>query len=338
MKILDKLNEERKYCVYIHTSPSRKVYIGITRTDPKKRWGKNGSGYKKQQYFWRAIQKYGWDNFKHEILYEHLTKEEAEGLEIQLIAEYRSNQKEFGYNIENGGSSTGKISDETRKKISEANMGRQSPNKGKPMSEEQKRKISIAKMGHSNGPQPEETKRKISEANTGKIVSEETRKKLSDIRKECWQNEDYRLNQVEKHKWQAGEDHPFYGRHHTEDTKEKISQKAKERFANDTDHPFHNKRDLSAENNPFYGKTHSEETKQKISKANSGANNGHARKVIQYDKGGNVIKTWECIMDASIVLNINYCSIIACCNGRQKTAGGFIWKYAIDEVEDILCA
>ena len=43
-------------------------------------------------------------------------------------------------------------------------------------------------------------------------------------------------------------------------------------------------------------------------------------------------------MDASIGLNISYCSSIACCNGRQKTAGGFIWKYARDEVEDILCA
>ena len=222
MVLLDELNEERKYCVYMHTSPSRKVYIGITRTSPEKRWGKNGYGYKSQQYFWRAIQKYGWDNFKHEILYEHLTKSEAENLEIKLIAMYKSNQREFGYNIENGGSSVGKISDETRKKISEANMGRESPNKGKPMSNEQKKKISIARIGQSNGPRSEETKRKISEANTGKTVSEETRKKLSDIRKECWQNEDYRLNQVEKHKWQAGENHPWFGRKHSNETKQKI--------------------------------------------------------------------------------------------------------------------
>ena len=108
--------EERKYCVYMHTSPSGKVYIGITRTSPEKRWRKNGCGYKKQKYFWRAIQKYGWDNFEHEILHENLTKEEAEQIEINLIAYYKSDQRDYGYNVEHGGNSTGKISDETRKK------------------------------------------------------------------------------------------------------------------------------------------------------------------------------------------------------------------------------
>lgn len=126
--------------------------------------------------------------------------------------------------MEHGGNSTGKISDETWKKISESNKGRESPNKGKPMSEEQKIKISIAKTGQSTGPRSVETKRKISEANVGKTLSEETRKKLSDIRKECWQNEDYRLNQVEKHKWQIGENHPWFGKNHTDETKEKIGQ------------------------------------------------------------------------------------------------------------------
>lgn len=220
---MGKINEENKYCVYMHTSPSRKVYIGITRTSVEQRW-KKGRGYKSQQYFWRAIQKYGWDNFKHEVLYENLTKSEAENMEIELIAQYKSNQKEFGYNIENGGSAAGKISDETRKKISESHKGMLSPNKGKPMSEEQKQKISKAKTGKSNGPRSEETKRKISEANKGKVVSDETRKKISDIRKECWANDDYRQNQIEKHKWQTGENHPWFGKHHSEETKEKIRQ------------------------------------------------------------------------------------------------------------------
>jgi group I intron endonuclease len=145
------IDEQGKYCVYMHTSPSKKVYIGITRTSVEKRWRKNGSGYKKQQYFWRAIQKYGWDNFKHEILYEHLTKDEAEILEINLIKQYKSNQKDFGYNIENGGNSIGKISDETRKKISEANKGRESPNKGKTFDDDFKRKVSEAMKGKLRG-------------------------------------------------------------------------------------------------------------------------------------------------------------------------------------------
>lgn len=90
------------YCVYKHTSPSGKVYIGITMKNPLKRWA-NGLGYCRQSYFFNAILKYGWDNFTHEILYTGLTKEEACQKEIELIALYRSNQRKYGYNISSGG-------------------------------------------------------------------------------------------------------------------------------------------------------------------------------------------------------------------------------------------
>ena len=56
------MDEERVYKLYVHISPSRKRYYGITRLEVKKRWGSNGSGYRKQPHFWYAIQKYGWDN------------------------------------------------------------------------------------------------------------------------------------------------------------------------------------------------------------------------------------------------------------------------------------
>lgn len=72
------------YKVYCHISPNNKVYIGITQQEPKQRW-QGGKGYKENQYFYRAIQKYGWDNFQHEILFENLTKQEAEKKEIELI-------------------------------------------------------------------------------------------------------------------------------------------------------------------------------------------------------------------------------------------------------------
>lgn len=64
------------YTVYLHTSPSRKRYVGITCQKPKHRW-QNGLGYCYNEYFTNAIKKYGWDNIKHEILFENLTKEEA---------------------------------------------------------------------------------------------------------------------------------------------------------------------------------------------------------------------------------------------------------------------
>lgn len=90
------------YCVYKHTSPSGKVYIGITRQNPLVRWC-NGFGYRGQSYFFKSILKYGWDNFTHEILFTGLTKEEACQREIELIDLYKSNQREFGYNISSGG-------------------------------------------------------------------------------------------------------------------------------------------------------------------------------------------------------------------------------------------
>lgn len=90
------------YVVYRHTFPNEKVYIGITGQRPEKRW-RSGFGYTHNRYLKDAIQKYGWDNIKHEILIEGLTKEQAEQKEIELIAEHKSNQREYGYNLSTGG-------------------------------------------------------------------------------------------------------------------------------------------------------------------------------------------------------------------------------------------
>lgn len=96
-------NEDKKWTVYIHISPSNKKYVGITSLNPpKKRWA-NGKGYSKNKYFIRAIEKYGWNNFEHIIYMDNLSEKEAKALEIKLIAEYKSNQNEYGYNITNGG-------------------------------------------------------------------------------------------------------------------------------------------------------------------------------------------------------------------------------------------
>lgn len=90
------------FCVYKHTSPSGKVYIGITQQRPEYRW-QGGLGYRHNEYFFRAILKYGWNNFAHEILQSGLSKEEACAAETALIASCRSNEKAYGYNITSGG-------------------------------------------------------------------------------------------------------------------------------------------------------------------------------------------------------------------------------------------
>lgn len=160
------------YVVYKHTSPSNKVYIGLTKQTPQKRWG-NGSNYSNNKYFTNAIKKYGWKNFKHEILYENISVERAKELEQQLISHYRSSESEFGYNISLGGESGFgyKHTDEAKKRISESEKGRTSPMKGRHHSDETKKKISLANKGKTRRfgfVMSEETKKKISESQKGK--------------------------------------------------------------------------------------------------------------------------------------------------------------------------
>lgn len=158
----------KRYYIYKHTSPSNKTYIGITSLKPERRW-KNGKGYN-SQIFYRAIQKYGWNNFKHEILYSNLTKQEAEQKEIELIKKYKSTNPKYGYNVDNGGNTSGTHSEITRKKISEYMMG-DTRNVGRVHTKESRQHMSESHLGNKLS---DEAKRKLSEFHTGKTYSEET--------------------------------------------------------------------------------------------------------------------------------------------------------------------
>lgn len=140
------------FIVYRHTCPNGKVYIGITHRTAKQRW-QYGNGYRHNPRFQNAIHKYGWDNIKHEILFENLTKEDAEREEIRLISEHKSNQREFGYNQTAGGM---------------VNMGFH-------VSEQGRKNISKAQKGRKRTPEEIERMR---QCNIGRHPSEETRAKL----------------------------------------------------------------------------------------------------------------------------------------------------------------
>lgn len=142
------------YTVYMHITPNNKVYIGITKQEPKKRWN-SGYGYIQNKYFFNAILKYGWNNINHIILYTHLTKEEAEEKEIECIAFYKSNQREYGYNIENGG---------------HVNRGITAWNKGKETPKEVRLKQRQAKLGKYVGDKHWNSK-KVINLDTGKVYN-----------------------------------------------------------------------------------------------------------------------------------------------------------------------
>lgn len=157
--------EENKWCVYKHTNKNNgKVYVGITSLKPEKRWNK-GNGYKRCSLFYRAIQKYNWDGFKHEILFENLSEQDAINKEIELIEKYQSNNCNFGYNLASGGEGTTGVtpSENTLEKMRLNNTGENNPMFGK----------------HHTG----EARKIMSELKKGKKLSPEHREKLSEVRK-----------------------------------------------------------------------------------------------------------------------------------------------------------
>lgn len=114
------------YTVYMHKTPNDKVYIGITSRTTMKRWHSDGGGYKNNKLFWRAIQKYGWENIEHTILSTGLTKEAACAMEMNLIKIFDSNNPQNGYNLTAGGEGpNGWVpDDEFRRRVSEFWKGR----------------------------------------------------------------------------------------------------------------------------------------------------------------------------------------------------------------------
>lgn len=192
------------YVVYKHTSPSGKVYIGMTKQSAEKRW-QYGLGYRTQPKFYRAIKKYGWENIQHEVVFSDLSFEEAEQRERELIEQYQSCDNRFGYNIEHGGNGRKAVSEETREKMRKANTTQESLAR-------------LAEMNRQRWSNPEEharmSKRFYGENNPmyGKKIPEKQRQAMIDgIR--CSKK---RFNL-------RGEKASFYGKHHTDEAKAKIS-------------------------------------------------------------------------------------------------------------------
>ena len=140
------------FTVYMHIFPNNKVYVGITSQKTQERWRNNGDGYKNQILLYRAIQKYGWDNIKHEIIAENLTAEQAQKLEIELIKKYDSTNKDKGYNISLGGEASAygmRHSEETKRKFSENRIGEKNSFFGKHHTEETRKKLSEMRSGEN---------------------------------------------------------------------------------------------------------------------------------------------------------------------------------------------
>ena len=84
------MEEKRDHKIYRYINKvNGKVYIGRTCQSLKKRAGAKGIQYQKCTYFWRTIQKYGWENFEGEIIEEGLNDEEATERELFWMNQYQ---------------------------------------------------------------------------------------------------------------------------------------------------------------------------------------------------------------------------------------------------------
>lgn len=106
----------------------------------------------------------------------------------------------------------------------------------------------------------------------------------------------------------SGENNPFYGKHHSEDVRKKISE-------------AHIGMKYSAETNAKKGRPRLKDEK-----------NPQSVKILQYTKDGNFIKEWPSMISVTRELGVNFGSISNCCKGIGKSAGGYVWRYKEKEV------
>lgn len=171
-----------------------KIYIGqsVNLEDRKNRFNDFSCKKYSGDLINKARQKYNskvyWD---YEVL-EYCTPDELNDKEKYFIALYNSTDRKIGYNLTEGGKGRlgYKMSEEMKKKLSEAQKGEKSPRFGYHLTDEEKKNLSEKNKGEKN-------------PMWGKHLSEEHRAKIS--------------------KAISGEKNGFYGKRHTEETKQLIS-------------------------------------------------------------------------------------------------------------------
>lgn len=294
------------YTVYKHKNKlNGKVYIGITGRNVKDRWGYNGNGYCRNPYFNKAIKKYGWDNFDHKILYENLTKEQAEQMEMKLIAYYDSTNRDKGYNIDKGGSGAERLTEETKRKISESHKGI-IPN------EETRKKLSKAKSGKNN-------------PNYGKKMSDKHKEILRKSRENYVRTQET-IDKVIKARGYVVFQYDMYGNYiqkfySANDAGRKlnismssIKQCCKKNYSHAGGYLWRYEKDGYIENHNI------DEEARNIKFGNGVA-------VDQFDLNGNYINTYSSCVEAARQMNCSTSNIRDCLKNRQAHAKGFKWKY-----------
>lgn len=318
----ENLKKESNYVVYKHTSPSNKIYIGVTCQDPpEKRWA-NGCGYRNNKHFYGAISKYGWQNFRHEILISGLTQKEAAEKEIEFIAQYNATDRNCGYNVSIGGNSLGKLSDEHKQKIGDA---------GKLSVLQYTKSFEFIRRWDSI------TEASINIGVSTSLISACCREKEQSAGGFIWRYEFPDLvgsprghtnietyNPVDQYSTN-GEFIATYN--NIEDAS----------LNTDIDRSTIGKccRNEQRKTGGYIWRYHGDElTKEHIEWCNGTGLENRRKSIIQYSLDGKFIRIWESTNAITKELGFDNSAIIRCCKGNQKSSYGFIWRYASD-IQDL---
>lgn len=171
-----------KYLYKITNNTNGMAYIGQTN-DFKTRMAHHKKP-NNNTYISRAIRKYGKENFSFQVLaiFENDMIDEMEQKAIVSFNTLSPN----GYNLEGGGESKKILSEKTRQALRDSHLGKPSPRKGIPLSQEVKDKVSIGlKKYFDNNPQ---AKKDMSERRRGTEISNETKNKMQKSGQERYKN------------------------------------------------------------------------------------------------------------------------------------------------------
>lgn len=198
-------------------------------------------------YLKNAINKYGIENFKTEILKWCYDQEELDSSERFFIEQNNAVESDDFYNLAKGGSfgnarKGSKFSEQARKKMSEINKGEKNAMWGKTHSEESRKKISDHHADFKGEKSPSYNRVCINDGNKVKYVKKEN---LNEYISDGWE-----IGTTEEMKQKISKTNK--GRKHSEETKKKMSLSQ------------------SGERNGMYGKHASLETRQKMSESRFG--------------------------------------------------------------------
>lgn len=191
--------------------------MGITKFDIAKRFKQH---LRRGFLLTEAIQKYGEDRFSIRLIMKVNTISEAYKLEKTYISKYNSKVPN-GYNLTDGGLGMPGVVINEREKYRRSRFLKELPKEkrigmyGKKHSEETRKKMSLSAKGNKNclgRKLSEESKDKIRKKHLGKVLGDETKLKIS-----------------KNHHDISGKNNPMYGKNHSEETIEKLKEKAKSR-------------------------------------------------------------------------------------------------------------